>query len=298
MAQNINKDKLVPYERKWAGTNKIRAVLALTHPTAVIIFSLMVWLVAFLALHRLPDLTISIYLILAMAMAQASIGMFNEVFDWKLDKKTKPWRAIPAGYISPCCAAVIASVLFCLAMIFASRLSLLSAFLLFLGTGMGIAYSAIMKPTVFSWLPYVIDYPALPIWVWISIGRFGPHDLTILIVAAPLALAIHLCNQLRDYDEDDAMGINGVVQHLGKAHSISICYALLILTPIPLLISMITLGRGIQILVWTLSAAIHWTLILSHFFRYHKSPSPEGFRDLFRRLQITSPLLLIGWLYR
>ena len=298
MTQNITPDKLVPYERKWAGTNKVRAVIALTHPTAVIIFSLMAWVVAFLALHKPPDLSLSIHLVLAMAMSQASIGMFNEVFDWKLDKKTKPWRAIPAGYISPGGAAVIASILFCLAVFFASRLSLLSAFLLFLGTGMGIAYSAKMKRTVFSWLAYVVDYPALPIWVWISIGRFDPHDLTILLAAAPIALAIHLCNQLRDFDEDAAMGINGLVQHLGKTRSNSICYALLLLTPLPLLISTLIFGRSIQLLVLTLSATLHWALILSHYFRYYKSPSPEGFRILFRRLQITSPFLLIGWLYR
>ena len=199
----------IPYERVWVGNSKIKAVIALTHPSAVIIFSLITWILAGLTLPSFPGLALSISLVLAMTAAQASVGVFNEVFDWRLDKVTKPWRAIPAGLISAWQAGAIASVLLCLGLLFAASISLLTALLLLLGAGMGVLYSAKLKRTVFSWLPYVVNYPSFPVWVLVALGRFDPRVLIIYPLASLFAVAVHLCNQLRYFDEDEALGLRG-----------------------------------------------------------------------------------------
>src|SRR5512139_3638124 len=158
MTPPVSAPSRIPYERVWAGNSRRKAIIALTHPTAVIIFSLATWILAALAPRQFPDLRLSVSLVLAMAGAQASIGVFNEVFDWKLDKETKPWRAIPAGMISPAAAALMASVLLGIGLLSAASISPLTMLLLLAGAGMGILYSAILKRTILSWLPYAVCY--------------------------------------------------------------------------------------------------------------------------------------------
>jgi 4-hydroxybenzoate polyprenyltransferase len=285
----------IPYERVWVGNSKIKAVIALTHPTAVVIFSLITWILAGLTLSEFPDLALSIPLVLAMAAAQASVGMFNEVFDWRLDKVTKPWRAIPAGLISPWQAAAIASILLCLGLLFAASISSLTALLLLLGAGMGVLYSAKLKRTVFSWLPYVVNYPSFPVWVLVALDCFDPRVLIIYPLASLFAVAVHLCNQLRDFDVDQALGMRGLVQHLGKRRSIAWCAGLLVLSPLPFLVVAGLSGRPAVFVILLAAGLLHWLLTVPLLLKSPELLGPASFRALFRRLQVSGPLMLLAW---
>lgn len=285
----------IPYERVWVGSSKFRAIIALTHPTAVIIFSLITWILAVLTLTGFPGISVSIALVLGMAAAQASVGVFNEVFDWKLDQVTKPWRAIPAGMISPRTAAVLASALLCLGLILAASLSFITMLLLLLGAGMGILYSAKLKRTVFSWVPYVVNYPSFPVWVMVALNRFDPLILLIYPLACPFAIAVHICNQLRDFDDDLALGVEGFVQYLSKPRAISLCLILLLISPFPFLITVVFISSPIFLYLLAPIAMLHWCLTLPIFFRNPELQMPGPYRQLFRRLQISGPLMLIAW---
>ena len=54
-----------------------------------------------------------------------------------------------------------------------------------LGAGMGFLYSARLKRSALSWLPYAIAYPIVPLWVWVSLGKFRPEMLLVYPVAIP-----------------------------------------------------------------------------------------------------------------
>jgi 4-hydroxybenzoate polyprenyltransferase len=221
--------------------------------------------------------------------------VFNEVFDWRLDQVTKPWRAIPAGLISPWQAATIASVLLCLGFLFAASISLLTALLLLLGAGMGVLYSAKLKRTVFSWLPYVINYPSFPVWVLVALDRFDPRVLVIYPLASSFAAAVHLCNQLRDFDADQALGMRGLVQHLGKRRSSSWCVGLLALGPLPFLVAAGLPRRPVVFVVVLAAGLLHWLLTVPILLKPPESLGPASFRALFRRLQVSGPVLLLAW---
>lgn len=295
MRQLIPAGGKIPYERIWVGNSKVKGIIALTHPTAVIIFSLITWVLAGLALSSFLILSPSISLVLAMAATQASIGVFNEVFDWKLDKETKPWRALPSGLLNPWQAALGASVLLCLGLVFAASISLITMIFLFLGAGMGILYSAKLKRTILSWLPYVINYPSFPVWVLVALNRFNPQVLIIYPLASMFAISVHMCNQLRDFDEDEALGVRGLVQHLGKQRSISLCIKLLFLSPFPFLIMAGFSGQQTELIVLVSTAILHWLLAVPYLLKSENLLSPNRFRTLFRRLQISGPLMLVVW---
>jgi 4-hydroxybenzoate polyprenyltransferase len=285
-----------PYERIWVGQSKARAVLATIHPTAVIIFSVLTFFLALLTDPGLSDILVTLCLVLSMAMAQASVGIFNEVFDWRLDKVAKPWRAIPAGLISPGLASILGSALLCLGLLVSLMISIPTMALLLVGTGMGILYSAGLKRTFFSWIPYVTNYPSFPVWVAVALKRFTPDLLVIYALAFMFTFAIHVCNQMRDYDDDDEYsGVRGFVQYLGKRNSAALFFALDILSPLPFLLTMGSHSSPLLGISVLLLCMMHWLLTVPLARKALNKPSPETFRSLFRRFQISAPVLMISW---
>jgi 4-hydroxybenzoate polyprenyltransferase len=281
------------YERQWAGASRIKLIVALTHPKAVLIFSSATILLALVAGQGEVRLGSIIQLTLAMAAAQAAIGIINEVCDYDLDSAAKPWRTLPAGLISLRSATIWAVVVACISVLTASLISIKSMLLLVVGMGSGILYSIKLKRTVFSWVPYAIAYPLPPVWIWVSLDKFNPGILNFYLIALPFFLSIHLCNQLRDFDEDASMDMRGLVHYLGKKSSIILCFVLLVMGPGLLLVFNDQHWQRLLILSCII---LHWVLILPCVLSYIKNPSTSIFRTLFRRLQITGPLMYVGWL--
>jgi 4-hydroxybenzoate polyprenyltransferase len=87
-----------------------------------------------------------------------------------------------------------------------------------LGIACGIGYNFYFKFNAASPLPYAIAFAALPssiaiskeitppVWMWLGGALFG--------------MAAHFINVIKDMDQDQASGINGLPQRLGKKRSI------------------------------------------------------------------------------
>lgn len=282
-------------ERLWAKRSKVRAVLSITHPGAVIIFGISSLILAIIAEQGLPNFKISLLLVIAMVTSQISIGITNEIFDYELDKKTKPWRALPSGDVSVQGAWLLLFGVLLLQFFASILISFESfAFLLFL-TVIGVLYSAILKRTAFSWVPYAIAYPSVPIWVWLSLNKLALHLFIIYLITFPYVLAIHMINQLRDYDDDLKMGIKGFIHHLGKSQALTLSFALLLFGPV-----LFFLGNPsrdpIAFFIVGLASLLHWILILPCIYRYMRNPDPILIREIFKRLRIAGPIILFAWL--
>jgi len=293
MNKNCSCGKTIRYERNWAGGSRLWSIVAMSHPMAVIIFASLVSVMAVLARHGLPNPGVLLLLVLAMVFAQAAIGIFNEVSDYKIDRVSKPWRAIPAGLISVRNAQLMALGFCLLALVCSAALSMPSLLLLALGMGIGILYSARLKGSAFSWLAYAIAYPLPPIWVWVSLGKLDPLILFVYPIAIPFAVGVHLCNQLRDYDEDLQSGVRGTVQRLGKQSAMQLCYGLLVFSPVPAIVLSFAFHVGVPFLL--VIGIFHWCLIVPLLQVSNQVP-PKLFRTIFRRLQLTGPMMLLGWL--
>ena len=270
-------------------------MLSMTHPRAVLIFATLALVTALITNKGVLPLRLGIALVLAMAAIQVAVGVFNDYCDRDLDAIAKPYRALPAGLVSPRSALAVGCLAVAIALGTAATLGTPSLLVLSLGGGMGILYSVRLKRTVLSWLPYAIAYPIVPFWVWVSLGKFRPESLQIFPVTIPFSLGIHLCNQLRDFDEDAAQGMKGLVQHLGKAVAGRWCLALLMLGPLPALF--FTRGQGGSATLLWLAILTHWLLVARCMVKRSTEQDPAFWRSLFRSLQISSPLILVSWLY-
>jgi 4-hydroxybenzoate polyprenyltransferase len=88
-----------------------------------------------------------------------------------------------------------------------------------LGIACGVAYNFYFKFNFLSPLPYAIAFAALPSSVAISKDVNPP--VWMLVGGALFGMAAHFINVVKDMDEDQASGIKGLPQRLGKAKSIA-----------------------------------------------------------------------------
>ena len=96
-----------------------------------------------------------------------------------------------------------------------------------LGIACGVAYNFYFKFNLFSPLPYAIAFAALPSSVAIS-KEINP-PLWMLLGGALFGMAAHFINVIKDMDQDQASGIKGLPQRLGKTESIAAAAVLIAL---------------------------------------------------------------------
>ena len=96
-----------------------------------------------------------------------------------------------------------------------------------LGIACGVAYNFYFKFNFLSPLPYAIAFAALPSSVAISKDINPP--LWMLSGGALFGMAAHFINVLKDMDQDQASGIKGLPQQLGKTKSIAAAVVLIAL---------------------------------------------------------------------
>jgi 4-hydroxybenzoate polyprenyltransferase len=284
------------YERRWAGSDPAKAIIAMTHPMAVIVSSLIVFLASFILYEGLPPLNLLVPMIFSMAFIQTSIGFINEYCDRELDAQSKPWRAIPAGLISPG-AALGSGVAFGAAGIATASMLSTSTFTTFcIGYGIGLAYNFWFKRTPFSWLAHTIAYPSVIVWVWISLNKFELRVLLIYPLSFPLMIAIHLINQLPDYETDAAYGIRSLIHILGRPTAVRICFLSLTIGPFFFFLHPSTFQDSWKVGLVILSILFHWIRMIPLIQAYRTAPHMELLRRIFRRLKLSGPILMLSWL--
>jgi len=163
------------------------------------------------------DAPASLRLGLAMVALQASIGALNDLADADTDRGRKPGKPIPAGQVSP---AVARSV-----MVMAAAIGLLLAVpsgpglvaLGGLGLAIGYAYDLLAKGTAWSWLPFAIGTPLLPVFGWYGAAGSLPSVFALLVPAGIVAgAALAIANARADLERDAASGVDSVAIRLGS----------------------------------------------------------------------------------
>ena len=184
--------------------------------------------VAGVALLAGADAVAATRLGVSMIALQASIGALNDLIDSPRDAGRKRGKPIPAGVVSPGLArlVVVAAGVVGLALAVASGGPLLVLGLIVLG--IGYAYDASFKGTAWSWLPFAVGIPLLPVFGWLGATGGLPGGFAMLVPAAVAGgAALAIANARADMERDAAAGIDSVALRLGPARSWAIHAALL-----------------------------------------------------------------------
>lgn len=209
----------------------LRAYLVLPHAVPILVVLGATAGFAVLAADGVPRLGDLARLLAAMLGGQVAIGAVNEVVDAELDAATKPWKPIPAGLVSARGALALAAVGLLAMVGFGAGFGAASLALLLLGTGAGLVYDLRFKRSIFSWLPYLVALPLLPIWVATALDGFDGRLLLLYPLGACAVVGVHLAQALPDTRGDRAAGVRNLASALGERRAMLACWVATLSAP-------------------------------------------------------------------
>jgi 4-hydroxybenzoate polyprenyltransferase len=174
----------------------------------------------------LPDFRL-LFVAIATAAGQASIGWVNDLVDLetdkKLDRRNKPtvrYSLKPENLRTPISIALIVMVPF--SFLAAGWIGGLANIL---AVASAQIYNLYLSRTVWSWLPYAISFALLTVFIAQSSSKWPSWQM--ICISACVGVIAHIFNALPDLEIDKQASLGGLVVYLGKTKSI---IALAILT--------------------------------------------------------------------
>ena len=163
----------------------------------------------------LPPLHVAALLAVSLTLQQFAISAHNDWCDRDVDAIAKPSRPIPAGRISSRAALALAAALGAASLLLAvplgaDQVALVGGFLL-----CGLAYNARLKRTPFSWLPFSLAFPLIPLFAAAALDLWPAWWPAAALAAQPLIVAIHLADSIPDVETDLRAGAGGLATRLG-----------------------------------------------------------------------------------
>jgi 4-hydroxybenzoate polyprenyltransferase len=202
----------------------LRAIVELLHPAPIAVVLIAATGFCAAAVRGRPPWPRLGPLLLALTGTQLAISIHNDYCDRALDAQAKPWRAIPRGIVSPRSALAATGTLLAFGLLMATPLGWTSVALVAVGTGAGLAYNAYFKRSVWTWLPFWVALPTLPICSFVAMRRFQPRLIWAYVVGAPLVLGVYLADTMSDVETDRALGVRGLASRLGPARARLACW--------------------------------------------------------------------------
>lgn len=233
-------------------------------------------------------------LVLSVACSQCAIGAMNDVVDRALDAETKPWKPLARGAIRPLSAATFAWACSIVCLVLSATLSPATLAAACVGLGCGLAYDLRLKRTQWSWLPYALAIPTLPVWAWAAMGSLNARLAPVYPLGILLGLALHLANTLPDLEGDSGFGVRGLAHALGMRRALLLCWGALGLA------QALTLGLapvlGYRGPAYPIGLALSVTLLAGAMLGYRLRPTASTLQFNFGVVALASLALAVGWL--
>jgi 4-hydroxybenzoate polyprenyltransferase len=166
---------------------------------------------------------------LAMFALQASIGALNDVVDAPHDAGRKPGKPIPAGLLSRSEAQVVVAVAGLIGLALSAASGVVTLVLAVVVLAIGYGYDLLAKGTAWSWVPFAVGIPLLPVFGWYgTTGELVPVFALLVPVAVVTGAALAIANARADADRDAAAAIDSVAIRLGPRRSWLVASGLLV----------------------------------------------------------------------
>lgn len=165
-------------------------------------------------------------LFLAVIAIYGAVGALNDYCDYSLDKITKPAKPLVRGLVTLRFALWQALLLAIVGLTLSLMLNWLTAVFSMLILILGIWYDVHAKRSLWSWAPYAIGIPTLPLWGFAAAGRFERVLLLAYPMGALLSLALNMSNTLPDREGDAAFGLRALTHRLTFSHALLLTWGL------------------------------------------------------------------------
>ena len=175
---------------------------------------------------------------IAILAGQFVVGWSNDLIDYPLDKAAaRSNKPLVSGKISQSLLKKYILLAATSALVFSllGPLGIKGTAIHLLGLLSATLYNLKLKRNIFSPLPYVFSFGAMPWAVYVAAGKHPP--VRIYLGFALFATAFHFLNVLKDLDFDIAQGVLGLPQRIGRKASIAVAGILIVAGFIDLLVA-------------------------------------------------------------
>lgn len=272
----------------------LRAYLVLPHAVPILAVLAATAAFAFVAAWGWPGLVNLICLVGAMFGGQLAVGATNELVDVELDRLSKPYKPIPAGLVTRRGAMTLVLAGLLLMVAFSVRFSIEAFLLCALGNGTGIAYSIWFKRTVWSWIPYTVAVPLIPIWVWTALDAVPIRMLAIYPLAVPAVIALQLAQSMPDIKSDRSAGVRTLAVELGDKWARRVTWACVLL-PLGIAASTASWTTEHPEWVWA-SCLVSGGLLATNIIIWQRDPR-RGVMSAFPLISAAVVVLGVGWTF-
>ena len=157
---------------------------------------------------------------LSMTALQAAIGTLNDLIDAPADALAKPAKPIPAGEVSPGAARVVLALAGLTGLVLAAPSGPWLVGLGLVVLAIGTFYDRWAKGTAWSWLPFAVGIPILPLYGWLgATGSVAPWFAALLPMGVLVGAGLAVANARADRERDLASGVGSVAVALGERGS-------------------------------------------------------------------------------
>jgi 4-hydroxybenzoate polyprenyltransferase len=152
----------------------------------------------------------------SMTALQFAIGALNDIVDAPADAGRVPSKPIPGGSVAKPVARAVAVTAALVGLTLAATIDGRLFVLALVVLAIGATYDVAAKGTRWSWLPFAVGIPILPVYGWFGATGSLPASFAILIPMAVLAgAALAIANARADLEADRASGTESVATWLG-----------------------------------------------------------------------------------
>jgi len=179
-----------------------------------------------------------LFVALATAFGQASVGWVNDYVDARIDKTRKNKPTVRYGLNPRSLRIPIVTTLILLVPFSFLAAGIVGGFASILAVGSAQIYNLYLSRTIWSWLPYAVSFALLPVFVFQS----KPHPeypcWQLMLLSSAVGVIAHIFSALPDLEIDKKANLGGMVVSLGRTKSVVllVVLSLLVLSLLSLLI--------------------------------------------------------------
>jgi 4-hydroxybenzoate polyprenyltransferase len=169
----------------------------------------------------------SLFIAFAILLGQFVIGWSNDLIDFPLDKAAmRLKKPLVSGTISERTlrVSIVIALIGALIVSLLSPLGINGTAIHFLGLLSAAAYNLRLKSTLFSIVPFMFSFGALPWAIYAAAGDTPPSWMVLAFVL--ISSAFHFLNVIKDMDSDIAQDVMGLPQALGRQKSTFMAFLL------------------------------------------------------------------------
>jgi 4-hydroxybenzoate polyprenyltransferase len=199
---------------------------------------------------------------LSMTALQVAIGTLNDVVDAPDDARSKPAKPIPSALVSLRSARFVLVLAAVIGLILAATSGPWLVGLALVVLGIGAAYDLRAKGTAWSWVPFAVGIPILPLYGWLgTTGSVAPWFAALVPMGMLVGAGLAVANARADRERDIAAGVDSVAVALGDRASWLVNITVIALALWLALASLPSTGEGTTV-VTTVTMVLGSTVLL------------------------------------